>query len=205
MACFIVFEGGDGSGKSTQARLLLRRLRRRGIKVLHTHEPGGTPLGQTLRRLLKSSETMTPISELMLFEAARAQLVQHVVAPFLDQGGVVIADRYTSSTVAYQGYGRGLDRELIERLNREATGGLEPDLTVLLDLPVETALARKGGGDNGSNGDTFDGAPVDFHRRIRRGYSALAAADPEGWLVLDGRRPPDDLSREIWAKVQTIL
>ena len=201
MACFIVFEGGDGSGKSTQARSLLRRLRRRGVKVLRTHEPGGTLLGQSLRRLLKSGETMTPISELLLFEAARAQLVQQVIRPFLEQGGVVIADRFTSSTVAYQGYGRGLDRELIERLNREATGGLEPDLTVLLDLPVETALARIGGG----NEDTFDDAPVDFHRKIRRGYSALAASDPGGWLVLDGQRPPEELSRDIWAKVQTIL
>lgn len=205
MACFIVFEGGDGSGKSTQARSLLRRLRRRGIKVLRTREPGGTPLGQSLRLLLKSNEPMAPMSELMLFEAARAQLVQQVIRPFLDQGGVVIADRFTSSTMAYQGYGRGLDRELIERLNREATGGLEPDLTVLLDLPVETALGRKGSGKSGGNGDTFDDAPVDFHRKIRRGYSALAASDPEGWLVLDGQRPPEELSREIWVKVQTIL
>lgn len=201
MACFIVFEGGDGSGKSTQARSLFRRLRRRGINVMRTHEPGGTPLGQSLRRLLKSGEPMTATSELLLFEAARAQLVHQVIRPFLDQGGVVIADRFTSSTVAYQGYGRGLDRELIERLNREAIGGLEPDLTVLLDLPVETALARKGDG----NGDTFDDAPVDFHRKIRRGYSALAASDPGGWLVLDGQLPPEELSREIWAKVQTIL
>ena len=205
MAAFIVFEGGDGSGKSPQARSLLRRLHRREIKVLSTHEPGGTPLGQSLRRLLKSGEPMTPISELLLFEAARAQLVQRVIRPFLDQGGVVIADRFTSSTVAYQGYGRGLDRELIERLNREATGGLEPDMTVLLDLPVETALARKSGGDSGGNGDTFDDAPVDFHRKIRRGYGALAAADPGRWLVLDGQRPPDELSREIWVNVQTIL
>ncbi len=205
MACFIVFEGGDGSGKSTQVRSLWRRLRNRGIMVLRIREPGGTPLGQSLRRLLKSGEPIAPISELMLFEAARAQLVQQVIRPFLDRGGVVIADRFTSSTVAYQGYGRGLDRELIERLNREATGGLEPDLTVLLDLPVETALARKEGQNGGGNEDTFDDAPVDFHRKIRRGYSALAASDPEGWLVLDGQRPPEELSREVWAKVQTIL
>ncbi|MBM10503.1 MAG: dTMP kinase [Chloroflexi bacterium] len=201
MACFIVFEGGDGSGKSTQVRSLLRRMRRRGIKVMQTHEPGGTPLGQSLRRLLKSGDPMTPTSELMLFEAARAQLVQDVIRPFLAQGGVVIADRFTSSTLTYQGYGRGLDRELIERLNREATGGLEPDLTVLLDLPVEAALARK----NGGRADNFDDAPVDFHRRIRRGYSALAAADPEGWLVLDGQRPVEELGREIWSKVQALL
>ncbi len=205
MACFIVFEGGDGSGKSTQARSLLRRLRNRGIDVLRTREPGGTPLGQSLRRLLKSGEPMAPISELLLFEAARAQLVRQVIRPFLDRGGVVIADRFTSSTVAYQGYGRGLDRDLIDRLNREATGGLEPDLTVLLDLPVEMALARKEGESGGGKEDNFDGAPVDFHRKIRRGYSALAASDPEGWLVLDGLRPPEELSREIWTKVKTIL
>jgi dTMP kinase len=144
---------------------------------------------------------MTPISELMLFEAARAQLVQQVIKPLLAEGGVVIADRFTSSTIAYQGYGRGLDLELIEQLNREATGGLEPDLTVLLDLPVETALARK----INDAEDNFDSAPVDFHRKIKHGYSALAAADPEGWLVLDGQRPPGELGREIWDKVQNLI
>ena len=200
MACFIVFEGGDGSGKSTQAHVLSRRLRRSNIKVLRTHEPGGTSLGQALRRLLKSGEPMLPISELMLFEAARAQLVDKVIRPFLDDGGVVIADRFTSSTMTYQGYGRGLDHELIERLNLEATGGLKPDLTVLLDLPVETALARKNGGR-----DNYDEAPVAFHRKVRQGYVALAAADPGSWLVLDGQRAPKELSQEIWAKVQTIL
>ena len=102
--------------------------------------------------------------------------------------------------MTYQGYGRGLDHELIERLNREATGGLKPDLTVLLDLPVETALARKNG-----SADNFDDAPMEFHRKIRQGYVALAAADPDGWLVLDGQRAPKELSQEIWNKVQTIL
>ena len=199
MACFIVFEGGDGSGKSTQVDALLRRLKRRKIKVLRTREPGGTPLGQALRHLLKQGDSMLPISELMLFEAARAQLVDKVIRPFLKDGGVVIADRITSSTKAYQGYGRGLDLEIIERLNREATGGLEPDLTVLLDLPVETALARKSGTDN------FDGAPVDFHRKIRLGYWALAAADSDRWLVLDGQRTAEALSRDIWDTVKTII
>ena len=201
MACFIVFEGGDGSGKSTQVRSLMRRLRRRGTNVIRTREPGGTSLGQSLRTLLKSGQPIAPISELMLFEAARAQLVQQVIKPLLAEGGVVIADRYTSSTIAYQGYGRGLDLELIEHLNHEATGGLEPDLTVLLDLPVETALARK----SNDSQDNFDSAPVAFHRKIKRGYSALAAADPEGWLVLDGQRPPGELGREIWDKVQKLI
>ena len=200
MACFIVFEGGDGSGKSTQVRSLLGRLRRRNIQVLSTYEPGGTRLGQALRRLLKSGEPMPAISELMLFEAARAQLVDQVIQPFLNDGGVVIADRFTSSTTAYQGYGRGLDLEMIERLNQEATGGLKPDLTVLLDLPVETALARKNG-----SADNFDDAPIDFHRKIRLGYCKLAAANSDRWLVLDGQRKADDLSRDIWANVQTIM
>ena len=200
MACFFVFEGGDGSGKSTQVSSLVRRLRRRNINVLCTHDPGVTPLGQTLRHLLKRGDPMPPISELMLFEAARAQLVDKVIRPFLKSGGVIIADRFTSSTTAYQGYGRGLDIEMIERLNHEATGGFKPDLTVLLDLPIETALARKNG-----SADNFDNAPMDFHREIRRGYCKLAAASSDRWLVLDGQRKAGDLSRDIWAKVQTII
>lgn len=199
MACFIVLEGTDGSGKSTQVYSLFRRLKRRNVKVLRTHEPGGTHLGQTLRHLLKRGLPILPISELMLFEAARAQLVNKVIRPFLDNGGVVIADRFTSSTTAYQGYGHGLDLKLIERLNREATGGLKPDLTVLLDLPVETALARKNRGV-----DNFDDAPVDFHQKIREGYGVLAASNPQSWLVLDAQRPPEEISRDIWAKVRTI-
>ena len=200
MACFIVFEGGDGSGKSTQVHSLLRRLRRRGIKVLSTYEPGGTPLGRALRSLLKSGEPIDAISELMLFEAARAQLVSQVIQPFLDDGGVVISDRFTSSTTAYQGYGRGIDLDLIERLNFAATKGLKPDLTVLLDLPVETALARKERGV-----DNFDDAPLNFHQNIRQGFISLATANPRSWLVLDGQRTPKELSLDIWNKVQEIL
>ena len=200
MACFIVFEGGDGSGKSTQVHSLFRRLRRRGIKVLSTYEPGGTPLGSALRRLLKSGAPISAFSELMLFEAARAQLVHQVIQPFLDDGGIVISDRFTSSTIAYQGYGRGLNLDLIDRLNYEATKGLEPDLTVLLDLPVEIALARKEAGVY-----NFDNAPLDFHQNIRQGFKSLAAANPSRWLVADGQRRPNEISREIWDKVQTFL
>ena len=143
---------------------------------------------------------MPAISELMLFEAARAQLVDQVIQPFLSDGGVVIADRFTSSTTAYQGYGRGLNLDLIEKLNSEATGGLEADLTIFLDVPAETALARKQG-----SADNFDDAPLDFHRNIRRGYNALADANPSNWLVLDGERTPKDLGQDIWAKVQSML
>ncbi|MEE3142651.1 MAG: dTMP kinase, partial [Chloroflexota bacterium] len=144
MAIFIVFEGGDGSGKSTQARNLSQRLRRRSIPVLLTREPGGTPSGESIRRLLKGQRSFRPMSELLLFEAARAQLVESVIRPGLDGGTTVICDRYTASTVAYQGHGRGLDLALIQRLNEMATGGLVPDLTVLLDLSSLVGLSRRG-------------------------------------------------------------
>ncbi len=144
MACFIVFEGGDGSGKSTQARSLNRRLRRRGLPVLLTREPGGTPAGESIRRWLKGRLILQPLSELLLFEAARTQLVASVIRPGLDGGSTVISDRHTASTMAYQGYGRGLDLGLIRQLNQIATGGLVPDLTVLLDLPAQIGLSRRG-------------------------------------------------------------
>lgn len=201
MASFIVFEGGDGSGKSTQARNLMQRLRRRGLGAVLTHEPGGTLLGEALRRVLKSGPAMSPLSELFLFEAARAQLVDTLIRPALAEGRTVIADRYVASTVAYQAYGRELDRNLVDRLNREATGGLMPDLTVLLDLSVDTSLSRiqRAGNDN------FDQAPREFHRRVREGYKAQAEANPDKWLVLDGTRAKRDLGRQIWEKVQPLL
>jgi len=201
VASFIVFEGGDGSGKSTQARNLMQRLQRRGLGAVLTHEPGGTPLGEALRRVLKSGPAMSPLSELFLFEAARAQLVDTLIRPALAVGRTVIADRYVASTVAYQAYGRELDRNLVDRLNREATGGLMPDLTVLLDLSVDTSLSRiqRAGNDN------FDQAPREFHRRVREGYKAQAEANPDKWLVLDGTRAKRDLGRQIWEKVQPIL
>jgi len=201
VASFIIFEGGDGSGKSTQARNLLRRLRRRGLDALLTHEPGGTPLGEALRRVLKSGPAMSPVSELFLFEAARAQLVDTLIRPALAEGRTVVADRYVASTVAYQAYGRDLDRNLVDRLNREATGGLMPDLTIFLDLSVDTALSRikRPGNDN------FDRAPRDFHQRIREGYRAQAEANSDKWLVLDGTGTTRDLGRRIWEKVQPLL
>jgi dTMP kinase len=201
VAVFIVFEGQDGSGKSTQARALFRRLRREGYDVLLTREPGGTPLGEALRGWLKRSRRLALLSELSLFIAARAQLVEDVVGPALETGVTVVSDRYTASTVAYQGYGRGLDLELLDRLNRAATGGLTPDLTVLLDLPVQAGLARK----RNPEADTFDAAPLEFHRKVREGYLALAALDPGRWLVLDGTRPRRELSQHIWTRVQPLL
>jgi len=201
VARFIVFEGGDGSGKSTQARSLSDRLRRRSIPVLLTREPGGTPAGESIRRLLKGQRSFQPMSELLLFEAARSQLVESVIRPGLDSETTVICDRYTSSTVAYQGYGRGLDLGLIRQLNQIATGGLVPDLTVLLDLPPQVGLSRRGA----AGSDPFESAPHEFQIKVREGYLAQAAEDPERWLVLDGSRPQRELSRDIWTKVQPLL
>lgn len=198
---FIVFEGGDGAGKSTQCRALEHRLRRRGYPVRSTREPGGTPLGVSLRRLLKRRPDISTLSELLLFEAARSQLVEKVVRPALASGEIVICDRFTASTVAYQGYGRGLDLGLIDQLNRYATGDISPDLTVWLDLPVEVGLARRGR----SDGDIFDSASPEFHQQVRAGYSALAAQHPARWLVLDATQSSRQLARSIWAKVQPLL
>lgn len=210
MAAFIVFEGIDGSGKSTQARALYRRLLRQDHPVLLTHEPGGTPLGESLRRWVKRRQGLYPLTELYLFNAARAQLVEQLIRPALLEGVTVVADRYVASTVAYQSYGRGLGLELVEQASRGATGGLYPDLTVFLDVPPEVGRSRK----VERASDNFDSAPVEFYRKVRQGYldqvdqaRAQAQANEKGraWLVLDGSRSKVDLSGEIWAKVQPLL
>ena len=184
MTSFIVFEGLDGSGKSTQARALARRLRRRNVRVLFTHEPGGTPLGEYLRRWLKRNPQVSPVAELSLFIAARAQLINEVVRPALDAGVTVVSDRYAASTVAYQGYGRGLDPSLVRQLNSAATGGLAPDLTVLLDLAPDAALSRK----SIAPLDGIESAPLEFHQRVRESYLAQAAEDAPK-MADSGRHP----------------
>ncbi len=144
---------------------------------------------------------MSPLSELFLFAAARAQLVQGVVGPALRDGIIVVCDRYTASTVAYQGYGRGLDLALIDQVNRTATGGLSPDLIVLLDLPPELTVSRKGK----TVRDVYDAAPLEFHNKVREAYLSQAAQDPSRWLVLDATRPRRELRGEVWGKVQPLL
>ena len=201
VAPFIVFEGGDGSGKTTQARALFRRLQSQGCPSLLTHEPGGTPLGESLRRRLKARRDLSHHSELFLFAAARAQLMQSVVSPALREGITVVCDRYTASTVAYQGYGRGIDLGLIDQVNRAATGGLSPDLIVLLDLPFELAVTRRGK----SARDVYDSAPMEFHGKVREGYLSQAAQDSSRWLVLDATRGRGELTKEIWNKLQPLL
>lgn len=203
---FITFEGIEGSGKSTQLAWLLARLRADGWPVRETREPGGTALGEGLRRLLLSREPepMTAEAELFLYLAGRAEITRAVIRPALARGEVVVCDRYADSTLAYQGYGRGLDLERVRDLNRLATGGLVPDLTVLLDLPVAEGLARLEPRGSGAQ-DRIEAEDPAFHRRVRDGYLAAAAAEPARFLVLDARRAEDELAGAIWAGVAACL
>jgi dTMP kinase len=203
LALFIVFEGGEGCGKSTQTRALCRRLSKDGFRAVLTREPGGTRLGEWVRRHLKQSgETrISPLAELFLIATARAQLVSEVIRPELEKGKTVICDRFTPSTLAYQGYGRGLDMDAIRAVNGMATDGLSPDLIVLLDIPVEAGLGRK----KSKERDRFESESLAFHARVRRGYLEMARADPERWLVVDGRLPRKVIEETIWKRVSVLL
>ena len=199
MSLFITFEGGEGSGKSTQAGVLYRRLSKMGIPAILTHEPGGTPLGKQLRRWLKGEGEIDPQTELLLFNASRANLVSRVIRPALEKGTVVICDRFADSTTVYQGYGRGLDFALIEAVNNIATQGLRPDLTVLLDVTVEQGLDRK------SLRDRFEREEAAFHQRVRQGYLEMAKREPGRWLVIDASLPRKEITRLIWERMEPIL
>lgn len=197
---FIVFEGGEGSGKSTQAKALNNRLRKLGFDVVFTHEPGGTVLGNKLRRWVKWGREITLPTELFLFLASRSQLVTKVIRPALARGHMVICDRFAASTVAYQGYGRGIDLSLLESLNDFVTDGLVPDLTVLLDVDAEQGLGRKG-----RKWDSFEREDFTFHRRVRDGYLKIAAADPERWMVIDASLPAIQVEELIWERIREFL
>jgi dTMP kinase len=201
---FVTFEGGEGSGKSTQVARLAARLRARGFEPVLTREPGGTPLAEGIRELLLDPAWHCgPMSEALLMEAARADVVTHVVRPALAAGRVVLCDRYDDSTLAYQGGGRGLDAGLLAMLNRAATGGLLPDLTLLYDIPPELGLARR----ERAAGDTnrLDREPAEFHARVRRRYLELAATAPERWVVLDAAAGPAELESLGWAALEPRL
>ena len=221
---FLVLEGGEGSGKTTQARLLYTRLMQEGRTPLLLHEPGGTALGEQVRRLLMAERGrqagMEPMTELLLFSAARAELVGKVLRPALEEGRVVVCDRFIPSTIAYQGYGRGLPLDTIEMLNRLATDGLQPQLTILLDITPEEALRRvsaqrsmlEGGrvGDDGGRLDQeglrkFEQEPLAFHRKVRQGYLEQAASDKERWLVVDGRLSAEAIGKVVWQRVEALL
>lgn len=197
----ISLEGIDGAGKSTQVELLAAALRAEGWPVVATREPGGTALGERLRDLLKGAVPLAPRTELILFAAARAELVEEVIRPALDAGQVVLCDRFADSTRAYQGAGRGLDPALVEASITLATGGLAPSLTVLLDLPPALALARR----PSSPGDRFESNTLGFLERVRAGYLELARAEPARWLVLDATLPIPRLQLLIWHHVREHL
>jgi len=203
MALFITFEGGEGSGKSVQAKALYKRLVQSAIPSLLTHEPGGTPFGNKVGRWLKWAEVkdIAPLTELLLFNASRAQLVSEVIRPNLKTGRTVICDRYADSTTAYQGYGRGLDLEVVEAINNAATQGLKPALTVLLDIPVAEGLARK----RTKKQDRFEQEALAFHQKVRKGYLELAANDPERFLVIDATQPREKIAEIIWQRVRPLI
>jgi len=203
MALFITFEGGEGCGKSVQAKILYRKLSQLAIPALLTHEPGGTPFSKKLSRYLKWTDDrdISPMTELMLFNASRAQLVTEVIQPSLESGIAVICDRYADSTTAYQGFGRGLDLEVVKAINDAATQGLKPDLTVLLDMPVEAGLARK----RVKRQDRFEQEELVFHQRVRDGYLKMAANDAKRWLVIDGTQSRTKIAQIIWQRVSQLL
>jgi dTMP kinase len=203
---FITLEGPEGAGKTTQAQALSAHLAQRGLDVHLTREPGGTWLGERLREVLlartASAAPTDPVTDALLFNAARRQLVSEVIRPALDAGQTVLCARYADSTLAYQGYGAGVPLESLRALAAAATDGLTPDLTILLDLPVETGLARVAPGDVTRFEAEFDLA---FHRRVRAGFLALAAAEPDRFAVVDATRPADVVAAEIALAADRLL
>ncbi len=203
---FITFEGPEGGGKTTQIRLLADWLRGQGYDVLATREPGGTRIGDGVRAILLAPEhtEMQPQAEILLFSAARAQLVGEVIRPHLARGGVVLCDRFADSTLAYQGYGRQLDLATLRAITAFATGSLVPDLTICPDLPVAEGLRRKQGGDL-AEWNRMEREQRAFHERVRQGYLALAAAEPARWLVLDALQPVAQIQESIRQRAEALV
>lgn len=208
---FISFEGIEGSGKSTAQRLLAEHLQGLGYDPLLTREPGGCALGRSLRPILLDARTrgLSSRAELYLFLADRAQHVAEVIRPALEAGQTVLCDRYADSTLAYQGYGRGLDPEHLRRINDMATGGLMPDLTLLLDLPVHCGLERAGlrNREEGTvlSEGRFDAESLEFHERVRQGYRSLAAEELERFAIIDAAQPPEDVVLQCISAVEASL
>ncbi|MDR2987822.1 MAG: dTMP kinase, partial [Nocardiopsaceae bacterium] len=199
---FIAFEGGEGAGKSTQARLVAIWLRDQGFDVITTHEPGATKVGMRLRALLLDTAHtgMSPRAEALMYAADRAEHVGSVIVPSLERGAIVITDRYLDSSLAYQGAGRGLRVSEIARLNAWATGGRVPDLTILLDMPPEAGLGRRA-----RSADRLEAEPQDFHERVRAGFLNLARSEPDRYLIVDASQPVDQVTRQIKDRVREVL
>ena len=207
---FITLEGPEGSGKSTQAKTLIRRLAGCGIEAVYTREPGGTAIGEEIRNILQhnqAGEAPCERTELLLFEASRNQLVEKVIRPHLEKGKWVICDRFIDSTTAYQGYGRGLPVEEIQAINRFAANGIVPDLTLLLDLDVATGFERIAQRylALGESADRFEKEDRSFHERIREGYLKLAKEDPKRFRIINATKKPAAVATAIWETVNDVF
>ena len=218
---FVSFEGGEGSGKTTQARILRDHLVKEGFPATLVHEPGSTELGWYLSRYLKGEHQLSKEAELLLFVAARVELVKDVIRPCLEQGRSVVADRFSDSTMAYQGYGRKISLEAIQSINSFATGNVTPDITFLLDiepkeglrlvgqpqlrLPLESPLEGTLGRQDMEGQRRFEDQPLDFHNRVREGYLKLAKQDPRRWIIIDARSPTQEVSEQVWGSVVPLL
>jgi dTMP kinase len=211
MGKFVTFEGGEGSGKTTQTKLASDWLRERGIPVVATAEPGGTPLGRKIREILlnRGSCAIGAEAELLLFAAARAQHVRETILPALEEGQWVLCDRFADATLAYQGFGRGLDAAFIRTLNAFSAFSLKPDLTLLFDLPLETGLARAekraAGGCPEAAEDRFEREGRTFHERIRKGYLSLAAEEPERFRIINGAADVETVRDEVRRHLTALL
>lgn len=202
---FVTFEGSEGSGKSTQIILLADYLRNKGYRVTTTREPGGTLIGEQVRGCLHdvANREMTPAAEVLLYSASRAQLVEEVIKPALEEKCVVLSDRYADSTLAYQGYGRLLDLDTLATITHFATGGLKPDLILFLDVDVEEGLSRRSEG--GEEMNRMDLQTLAFYNRVREGYLAMIAADPDRWAIVDANRPVEAIQEDVRRHVESRL
>ena len=204
MGFFLTFEGPDGSGKSTQANMLAVALRDRGLDVVETREPGGTGVGEAVRHVLLDVDgpPMNPLTMALLLSASRAQLVSDVIRPALEQGSMVVADRYADSTVAYQSYGFGLDLGVVRDLARIATGGLAPAASVFVDVPVAVGLERMGR--RGAR-NRLDMPSLEFHERVRNGYLQEIAQEPSRWIVVDGNQDPQSVHAAVMQRLAPLF